>query len=136
MSGKAEPRWRQRFDNFQLAFRQLEAACALEKYSDLEFAGLIKNFEMAYEMAWKTLKDLLAFEGFDVNSPRTTIQQAFESGLISNLAPWIEALESRNILTHNYDRNTAADAESIIRGTFLPMLREILEKLQSRKDGK
>jgi nucleotidyltransferase substrate binding protein (TIGR01987 family) len=136
MTGKNGTRWLQRLDNFQLAFRQLETACALETYSELEFSGLIKNFEIAYEMAWKTLKDLLTFEGYDVNSPRATIQQAFESGLINDLSPWIEALESRNILAHNYDKNAAADAEAIIKGTFLPMLRGILEKLRNRKDGK
>lgn len=136
MSKNDQIRWRQRFDNFQMAFRQLEAACALDEYSELEFSGLIKNFEIAFEMAWKTLKDLLTFEGFDVNSPRTTIQQAFDSGLVSDLSPWIEALESRNVLSHNYDKNAAAGAEAIIKGTFLPMLREVMETLRKRKDRK
>jgi nucleotidyltransferase substrate binding protein (TIGR01987 family) len=136
MSKNDQIRWQQRFDNFQLAFLQLEAACARDEYSELEFSGLIKKFEIAFEMAWKTLKDLLTFEGFDVNSPRTTIQQAFDSGLVSDLSPWIEALESRKVLSHNYDKNAAAGAEAIIKGTFLPMLREVKETLQKRRDKK
>jgi nucleotidyltransferase substrate binding protein (TIGR01987 family) len=136
MTNKDEIRWQQRFENFLLALRQLEAACAMEEYSELEFAGLIKNFEIAFEMAWKTLKDLLMYEGFDVNSPRSTIQQAFDSGLISDLSPWIEALESRNILSHKYDKNAATDAETIIKTSFLPMLRAVMETLQKRKDRK
>jgi nucleotidyltransferase substrate binding protein (TIGR01987 family) len=136
MTNKDEIRWQLRFENFLLALRQLEAACAMEEYSELEFAGLIKNFEIAFEMAWKTLKDLLMYEGFDVNSPRSTIQQAFDSGLISDLSPWIEALESRNILTHKYDKNAATDAETIIKTTFLPMLRAVMETLRKRKDRK
>ena len=88
----------------------MEAACALDEYSELEFSGLIKSFEIAFEMAWKTLKGLLMYEGFDVNSPRTTIQQAFDSALIGDLSPWIEALESRNVLSHNYDKKIAAGA--------------------------
>jgi nucleotidyltransferase substrate binding protein (TIGR01987 family) len=136
MSENNEVRWRQRFDNFKSAFRQLEAACALDEYSELEFSGLIKSFEIAFEMAWKTLKDLLMYEGFDVNSPRTTIQQAFDSALINDLSPWIEALESRNVLSHNYDKNIAAGAEFLIKGTFLPMLRRVMETLKRRADKK
>jgi nucleotidyltransferase substrate binding protein (TIGR01987 family) len=130
MSNNDEIRWRPRFDNFSIAFAQLEAACQQDKYSNLEFAGLIKSFEIAYEMAWKTLKDLLYFEGYDVKSPRSTIQQAFESGYITSLEPWVEALESRNVLSHTYDKNTASEAEELIKKTYLPMLKAVLEKLE------
>jgi nucleotidyltransferase substrate binding protein (TIGR01987 family) len=134
MSNNDEIRWQQRFDNFKLAFDQLDKACDLGEYSDLEFAGLIKSFEIAFEMAWKTLKDLLYYEGFDVKSPRATIQQANELGMITDSTPWIEALESRNVLSHKYDKDKAEEAEALIKETYLPMLKEVLDKLQSRKD--
>lgn len=134
MSNNDESRWQQRFDNFKLAFDQLDKACEQDDYSDLEFAGLIKNFEIAFEMAWKTMKDLLFYEGFDVKSPRATIQQAFELGVISDTDSWIEALESRNVLSHKYDKNTAAESEELIKETYLPMLKEALHNLQKRKD--
>jgi nucleotidyltransferase substrate binding protein (TIGR01987 family) len=80
------------------------------------------------------MKDLFNYEGYDVNSPRTTIQQAFESGFIKDITPWIEALESRDVLSHNYDKNSARDTEALIKQTYLPMLRDVLNNLQNRRD--
>jgi len=135
MSNNHEIRWIQRFNNFELAFNQLDVACEQENYSDLEFAGLIKCFEIAFEMAWKTLKDLLFYEGYDVKSPRAAIQQSFEMGYITDPEPWLDALESRNILSHKYDKEVAQDTEELIKCTYLPMLREVFEKLKNRRDS-
>jgi nucleotidyltransferase substrate binding protein (TIGR01987 family) len=134
MPDTSEIRWQQRFDNFQSAFDQLSRACEQEAYSPLELSGLIKIFELTFETAWKTLKDLLSYEGFDVNSPRSAIRQAFASGIIVDPKPWLEALESRNLLSHTYDQSTADEAEALIKGRFLPMLLEVRETLRKRKD--
>jgi len=132
MSNNDETRWKQRLENFNRAFDQLAEACDQESYTRLELAGLVKCFELAYEMAWKTFKDLLYYEGYEVNSPREAIKRAFESGIISDPGPWLEALESRNRLSHNYDKTTALDAEQIIKQRYTPMLKEALEYLVKR----
>jgi nucleotidyltransferase substrate binding protein (TIGR01987 family) len=128
-------RWQQRFDNFQLAFERLSKACEQDQYSPLELSGLIKIFELAFETAWKTLKDLLSYEGFDVNSPRAAIRQAFASGIIMDPKPWLDALESRNLLSHTYDQSTAEEAEMLIKGIYLSMLRDVRDTLQKRRDA-
>jgi hypothetical protein len=66
MANNDEQRWMQRFENLEKANKNLTAACALNQYSELELAGLIKSFEMAFELAWKTLKDLLFYEGYEL----------------------------------------------------------------------
>jgi hypothetical protein len=65
MSNNDELRWKQRFENFEPAMKQLESASSQTNYSDLEFAGLIKCFKIAFEMLWKTLKDRFYYEAFD-----------------------------------------------------------------------
>jgi len=55
-----EIRWRQRFENFNKAYSQFNAAILeFENLSVLEKEGLIQRFEYTFELAWKTLKDYL-----------------------------------------------------------------------------
>jgi DNA-binding PadR family transcriptional regulator len=44
-------RWRQRFSNLKKSFAQLEEAVSLPTLSKLEKQGLIKGFEITYELA-------------------------------------------------------------------------------------
>ena len=82
MPNNDELRWQQRFENFERAWLQLNAACAQSSYSELELAGLVQMFEFTFELARKTLKDLLFYEGYEVNSPRDAIRQGFAAGLV------------------------------------------------------
>lgn len=78
-------RWKQRFQNFDKAFRRLQQGIRIfEKDPDniLMQAGLIQMFEFTFELSWKVLKDFLESEGFTVQSPKSTIRQAFQCGYI------------------------------------------------------
>jgi len=85
-------------------------------------------------LCWKTLKDLLTTEGYEVNSPRETIKKAFEMSLIDNVDRWFNALESRNVLSHIYNESTAKHAEHLIKTGFEPMLRECVAALNERAE--
>jgi len=73
MSNADEIRWRQRLDNFSHALAQLSAACNQPGYTDLERSGLVQTFEFTFELAWKTLQDLLFYEGYGakIHGPRS-----------------------------------------------------------------
>ena len=91
-------RWQQRLANFGKAMSQLDAATEENEYSDLERAGVVKTFEFCFELAWKTLKDLLFFEGYDEKTPRDVLRRAFEAGTWRrtpprpHLMPWTSAI--------------------------------------------
>lgn len=95
-------RWKQRFENFEKAFLFLEKATKLGKYDELQAAGLVHSFEFTFELAWKTLKDHLDFQGITVQSPREAIKESFSEQLIEDGHLWIEMLEKSNELTHTY----------------------------------
>jgi len=122
-------RWRQRLQNLNKAAKRLEEACAQEKYNELEIAGLVQTFEFTFELCWKTLKDKLTYEGYDVNSPREAIQKAFEMALLTDVDSWLEALESRNVFTHTYNDEISKQAVALIKGKLAPMLRVSVAKL-------
>ena len=127
-------RWKRRFESLEQAFFRLESACAQKEYNELELAGLVQTYKFTFELCWKTLKDLLTFEGYEVNSPRETIKRAFELSLIDDVDCWFNALENRNLPSHIYDEQTAHRAANWIKTEFEPMLRECITMLHKRTE--
>src|SRR5579872_6600630 len=90
--------------------------------SDLEKAGAIQGFEICYELAWKTMKRILAFRGIDVASPRETFRQAALEKLIHDPETWFEFIRKRNMTVHSYNHKIA---EEIFH--FLPVFASELQ---------
>ena len=129
MENLKEIRWKQRFENFDKSYKLLKKYSYKPIVTELERAGIIQFFEMTFELAWKVLKDYLESEGYMVKSPRETIKQAFQIGLIDNGHVWIDALSNRNLTTHTYDEELAIKMTSEILDAYLPELDKMYEKL-------
>jgi nucleotidyltransferase substrate binding protein (TIGR01987 family) len=129
-------RWRLRFQNFGRALGHLERACQQEEYSELERAGLAQMFGFTFELAWKTLKDLLLEQGYGLSSPREAVRQSFSAGYISEAAAeaLLDALLKRNLLSHTYDEETAELAVAMIKQSFAPALRSLYDSLNERTE--
>jgi nucleotidyltransferase substrate binding protein (TIGR01987 family) len=124
-----DTRWRQRFENFEKSFKLLEKYSTQEINTELERAGMIQFFEMTFELAWKVLKDYLESQGYMVKSPRETIKQAFQIGLIEEGHPWMDALSKRNLTTHTYDDVFAKKFTSEIIVIYVPAFKSLYDKL-------
>jgi nucleotidyltransferase substrate binding protein (TIGR01987 family) len=126
-------RWKQRFRYFQKAFDQLKSAAALSTQrdlSDLEKQGLIKAFEFSYELAWKTLKDILKSRAVqNILGPRDAIKKAFASDLIEDGETWLEMIDSRNRSSHTYDPRIADDVIQSIHAKYLEAFARFEERL-------
>ena len=100
-------RWRQRFDNFDRAFVLLREVYErkLDSLSRLEKEGAIQRFKVAFELAWKTIKDYLEESGVVVDpvTPRNVIKEAFTARLLDDADVWIDMMLHRNLLSHPYD---------------------------------
>jgi len=132
---QSDVRWKQRFENLQRALRQLEAAVDAHRAmpaNDLFPIALIKAYEFSFELSWKTLKDLLAWNGIDAKLPREIIKQAFATGLVENGQLWIDMLEQRNLMTHTYDQAKAEEATRLISERFLVELQWLRQSLLQR----
>lgn len=102
-------RWKQRFENYQKAMNQLEVACKIHKPSQVEIAGIIQIFQYTFELGWKTLKDFLFEKGLELKYPKEIIKTAFENEIIDDGEAWLGMLESRNLMSHTYEEETAYD---------------------------
>ena len=112
-------RWLQRFSNLKKAFTQLEEAVSLPTLSKLEKQGLIKGFEITYELAWNTLKDLLQEQGYTgILGSKDTFRLGNQVGLLNNGNIWMEMVKGRNATSHTYDEETADKIIEAIRERY------------------
>lgn len=122
MKGQKVIRWKQRFINFEKAFKLLERTLSLHTPSEAEKGGIIQFYEVCFELSWKTMKDYIESEGFTVKSPKQTIKQAFQMELIENGELWLSALEDRNLTSHIYDEATTDAIISKIRQDYFNII--------------
>ena len=137
MSNSDEIRWQQRLDNFSYALAQLSAACSQPDYTDLERSGLVQTFEFSFELAWKTLQDLLFYEGYEVRTPRAAIRQGFAAEYLDeeDCETLLDALDKRNLLSHAYRKALALAAETLIKTCYYPALAELHATLQAKRQA-
>ena len=130
-------RWIQRATHFDKAFSQLKEAVELagrRRLSRLEAQGLIQGFEYTHELAWKTLKDFLEERGVqELYGSRDTTRAAFSAGLIERGATWMDMIASRNLTSHTYNEETAAQVVSAILDPYFAEFQTFQTKLASLK---
>lgn len=106
-----------------------------EPYDTVTETGLVALFEICFEQAWKALKEVLEYHGYDsskTGSPRMIIKLAYSAGMIDNEELWLSALSARNNVSHSYNESIAL---GIIRQTkeqfvdmFTDLKQEIIDK--------
>ena len=129
MENLKEIRWKQRFTNFEKSYKLLDKYIDSPINTELERAGIIQLFEIAFELSWKLMKDYLETEEIIVKSPRETIKKAYEIELIENGHIWIDALSDRNLTVHTYDEEMAKKMVEDIVIIYFPELKKIYERL-------
>ena len=89
---------------------------------DIFRAACVKEFE------------LLFYDGYDLNSPREVIRQAFISGYLDeeDCEAFLDALGKRNTLSHVYRKEMALEAEALIKRRYHPMLRRLHVTLHAK----
>lgn len=94
--------------------------------------GAIQRFEFCAELAWKAAQDYMQAQGYlDVHSPKAVMRKAYAEHLITDEAGWLALLDARNQTSHLYDDAVADAVYQAIGNTYLPLLRELSEKLSA-----
>ena len=128
-------RWKQRFENFLWALKQLKNANELRKqrpFTELELQGAVQAFEVTQELSWKVMKDFLEAQGrTDLFGSKTVVREAFNLGLISNGEQWLNTIESRNKTSHIYDEQEILKILEIIFDNYVPLFTEFDLKMKT-----
>jgi nucleotidyltransferase substrate binding protein (TIGR01987 family) len=123
---KKDIRWKQRLQNFEKVFIKLMAGIYKDDLNDLERNGLIQLFKFSIDLSWKVMKDYLEEKGFAFKpSPKDTLRQAQQAGLIDFAQSLIDGLDIRNELSHDYDGEKFEESEETLREEVFPALKRL-----------
>lgn len=99
-------------------------------------SGIIQNFEISYEIAWKLMKKWLeeniGREAIDGISRKELFRIAAQNKLIEDIEKWFIFHEARNLTSHDYDGIKAEDVfkEALKFPSFARKLQERLEEVK------
>jgi len=132
-------RWEQRFSNFKKAVLKLGEAVednTIDGLTELEQEGLIQRFEYTFELAWKTLQDLLKEKGYlNIAGPNPVLEQAFQDGYIHDGQEWKKMKKSREMTSNTYDSEIAKEIAGNIIDSYYHLFKELEVRLEQEKTG-
>lgn len=101
-------------------------------------AGVIQNFEVAYEQCWKMMQRWLKENRSldEAQNPRTRkdlFRFAAKNGLVEDPLPWFAYGEARNLTSHTYDEKKALSVFKTAEH-FLGNAQYLLQQLETLND--
>ncbi len=105
-----------------------------EKETEIAIDGTLHRFEFTFELAWKTMKDLMEYNGIieTTGSPREVLRTAFQNGLIEDGETWINMMLARNSLSHLYDEETSRKIYKDIKEKYIVLIEKLNETLEKQ----
>ena len=131
-------RWQERLENYKKSVSNLDETLECIKQNGLNkiyTMALVQAFEISFELAWKTMKDYLEYNGIKTDTPRETIKAAFSSNLIKDGQNWIEMMEARNKTSHTYKENFAKQLADDIMNNYSVLLKGFEKTMDDKNNG-
>jgi nucleotidyltransferase substrate binding protein (TIGR01987 family) len=116
--------------NLAKALASLEKSVRSPVTEPRDISGIIKDFELVYELSWKTLKTFLEEHGHEVTSAKNAFSKAFQLGFISDEEAWLQVLKDRNQTVHTYDEGFAKLMCDRIMNSHLFIFQKLFKILQ------
>ena len=138
-----ELRSMKKLDNFSNCLNVLkDADYDLANENDIYRTGVIGQFNLTFELAWKALQAVLrahGAEGAETGSPREILQLGYKLGFVQDSTVWLTMLKKRNTSVHIYDEDEIDEMLLLIRDSFTPAFIELqttlCEKLNEAEDN-
>ena len=126
-------RFEERKQDLLKATKRLEEVLR-EKETEITIDCTLHRFEFTFELAWKTMKDLMEYNGIidNTGSPREVLKSAFASGIIEDGDTWINMMIARNSLSHLYDEETSRKIYKDIKDKYINLIRKLNEVLEKQ----
>ncbi len=123
-------RLKERITDYLKALAQLEKAVAVPKDEFIR-DSVIQRFEFTHELSWKMMKLKLEAEGLPVRTPRETVQEALQAGLIEDGNLWTDMQKIRNLTSHTYHEQLADDVYAFIVDQGLSLFQQLAERCRT-----
>ena len=120
---------------FQRCVMRLGEGLTRDLTDELVLAGMVKHFEMAFELGWKMMRDYIMYMGISVNpSPRDSIKAVFKQGIGINSQCWLDMIEFRNKMVHEYGEEAAHVLIEKLKDGFLSELQNTVTVMKESLD--
>ena len=123
-----------KLDNFSNCLDILKNAdFEMANNDDIYRTGVIGQFNLTFELAWKALQAVLRLhgaEGAETGSPREILQLGYKLGFVDDAAVWLLMLKKRNTSVHIYDEDEVDEMLLLIRDSFVPAFIRLRDTLK------
>jgi nucleotidyltransferase substrate binding protein (TIGR01987 family) len=130
-----EKSYTKRFEAFKKSLETLSSAGNEDKNNFFVLSGTIMIFNLTFDLAWKLIKEILkedyGITDFPSGSPKETLKKARSVDLIND-DTWLEMLDDRNELTHDYDYDSALEKYNKIIEKYIPLLQKFKNSIPKK----
>lgn len=123
-----------KFENFKASLANLKDIFSYqEPYGNVEIAGMVGLYEICFEQSWKAMKEILENYGYaeeTTGSPRAILKTAYKAGMITDEEVWLDALVSRNNVTHAYNQAIAMDIINQTKEKYYDMFIQLEQTIE------
>lgn len=123
-----------KLDNFSNCLKVLEKAdFNMASYNEIYRTGIIGQFNLTFELAWKALQEILKLHGADgaaTGSPREILQLGYKMGFVNDADVWLTMLKKRNTSVHIYNEDEVDELIFLIRDSFVQAFETLNETLK------
>lgn len=112
-----------KYENYVSALNTLSTASEQDLENEFVQSGVIDKFSLQFELGWKLLKDLLAYEGdrsAATGSPRDIIKAASAYYDFMDEEVWLAMLRDRNNTAHVCDESSAKQLVKAVIDQCIP----------------
>ena len=125
-----------KLDNFSNCLSILKNAdFVLADSNDIYRTGVIGQFNLTFELAWKALQEVLRLHGVqraETGSPREILQLGYQCGFVNDSAVWLLMLKKRNTSVHIYNETQVDEMILLIRDSFIPAFMKLEKTLRGK----
>lgn len=125
-----------KLDNFSSCLDVLRRAdFEIAEENEIYRTGIIWQFNLTLELAWKALQEILKLHGAagaETGSPREILQLGYKLGFLNDSAVWLLMLKKRNVSVHIYNEDDIDEMILLIRDSFIPAFSALEKTLQEK----
>ena len=112
-----------------------QADFSLAAENEIYRTGIVGQFNLTFELAWKALQQVLRVHGVqeaETGSPREILQLGYKVGFIEDSSVWLLMLKKRNLSVHLYNEAEIDELLILIRDKFIPAFWQLGKMLQQK----
>ena len=125
-----------KLDNFSSCLDVLRRAdFEIAEENEIYRTGIIGQFNLTLELAWKALQEILKLHGAadaEIGSPMEILQLGYKLGFLNDSAVWLLMLKKQNVSVYLYNEGDIDEMILLVRDSFILAFSALEKTLQEK----